>query len=80
MDEFYRMCKTYKWSKDDPVKKKARLDFKDALTQQFNAIYGVDENSLESWQKLCVVLNLGNIPTELDACRKASPLCRPRFH
>ncbi|KAF8599040.1 hypothetical protein BDV93DRAFT_498096 [Ceratobasidium sp. AG-I] len=70
MSEFYRMCDMYRWDREDETKKQARLDLKDALTLQFNAIYGEDENSLEAWQNLCVVLNIGNIPTGLDACRK----------
>lgn len=72
MLEFYRMCNIYGWGKQDAAKIKAQSDFKDALTLQFNAIYGEDEDSLEAWQKLCLVLNLGNIPTTLDECRNVS--------
>ncbi|CAE7209722.1 unnamed protein product [Rhizoctonia solani] len=56
------------WSREDLDQ--ARLGFKDALTKDFNDFYGTDENDLASWQKLCTVLNLGNIPNDLDACRK----------
>ncbi|CAE6428061.1 unnamed protein product [Rhizoctonia solani] len=77
MGEFYRMCNYYRWSsaKDanrqyiDPDREMASRGFKDALTLQFNAIYGTDENSLMGWQNLCVVLNLSDVPGELDACR-----------
>ena len=48
MSEFYRMCDMYGWDREDETKKKARLDLKDALTLQFNAIYGEDVNSLEA--------------------------------
>lgn len=76
MSEFYRMCNQYGWGREDDAKKEARLGFKDALVLQFNAIYGEDENSLEAWQNLCLVLNLGNIPAELDDCKNVSLLCR----
>ncbi|KEP50472.1 hypothetical protein V565_079550 [Rhizoctonia solani 123E] len=56
------------WSKEDLDQ--ARIDFKNALTKDFNDFYGTDENDLASWQKLCTVLNLGNIPNELESCRK----------
>ncbi|KAG8754328.1 hypothetical protein FRC11_006710 [Ceratobasidium sp. 423] len=77
MEEFYRMCDYYRWSsaKDankqfiDPDREMASRSFKDALTVQFNAIYGTDENSLVGWQNLCVVLNLKDVPEELDDCR-----------
>lgn len=72
MNEFYRMCDMYEWDREDDARKEARSEFKDAMTLQFNAIYGEDENGLEAWQNLCVVLNIRDIPTELDACRKVS--------
>ncbi|QRW27731.1 hypothetical protein RhiXN_02326 [Rhizoctonia solani] len=77
MEEFYRMCDHYSWSSEkdknrrylNKAREKAGEGFKDALTLQFNTIYGTDENSLLAWQNLCIVLNLGNIPEELNACR-----------
>ncbi|KAF8682800.1 hypothetical protein RHS04_02058 [Rhizoctonia solani] len=77
MEEFYRMCDHYLWSNEkdenrrylDKDREKAGENFKDALTLQFNAIYGTDENSLLAWQNLCIILNLGNIPEELNTCR-----------
>ncbi|KAF8758439.1 hypothetical protein RHS01_02321 [Rhizoctonia solani] len=80
MEEFYRMCDHYSWSSEkdknrrylNKAREKAGEGFKDALTLQFNTIYGTDENSLLAWQNLCIVLNLGNIPEELNACRDVS--------
>ncbi|KDN35281.1 hypothetical protein RSAG8_11716, partial [Rhizoctonia solani AG-8 WAC10335] len=77
MGQFYAMCDYFKWDgkKDrngqyiDPRRKAASEGFKDSLTLQFNAIYGTDENSLVAWQNLCIVLNLGDVPEELNACR-----------
>lgn len=70
MSEFYRMCDMFGWNKDDPERSKARQAFQDALAQQFNVIYGTDVNDLAVWQKFCYVLNLKDIPNELEACRK----------
>ncbi|KEP50473.1 hypothetical protein V565_079560 [Rhizoctonia solani 123E] len=76
MSEFYRMCWAFDWKKpenDDepphPEFVKAREEFRDALTLQFNALYGTEEDNLSSWQNLCSVLNLADVPGELEACR-----------
>ncbi|KAG8707084.1 hypothetical protein FRC08_000711 [Ceratobasidium sp. 394] len=70
MDEFYRMCDRTWSRREDPEREVARNGLRDALTRQFNDIYGTDERSLEAWKKLCVVLQLWNIPDELHACRE----------
>jgi hypothetical protein len=57
------------------MKKLARENLKDAMTQQFNNIYGTDENNLAAWQNLCQVLNIDPIPDELNLCRNVS--CTP---
>lgn len=82
MAEFYRMCDFFNWDKDDEEKKEARNLLKDALTQQFNSIYGTEVNSIESWQNLCRVLGITPIPEGLHACREVSnPLkCHPQNH
>ncbi|CAE6420172.1 unnamed protein product [Rhizoctonia solani] len=69
------MCREFGWRKPEGDKKpnpefvKAREGFRDALALQFNALYGTDEDDLTSWQNLCCVLNLPNVPGELEACR-----------
>ncbi|KAG9090986.1 hypothetical protein FS749_000155 [Ceratobasidium sp. UAMH 11750] len=77
MDEFYRMCDRTWSRREDPEREVARNGLRDALTRQFNDIYGTDERSLEAWKKLCVVLQLWNIPDELHACREVrfTPCC-----
>ncbi|KAG9090987.1 hypothetical protein FS749_000156 [Ceratobasidium sp. UAMH 11750] len=73
MDEFYRMCDKF-WpnreDKDNPKRQEARDGFRDALTQQFNAIYGTNKKSLTAWQNLCDVLQLADIPDNLKECRE----------
>ncbi|KAG8707082.1 hypothetical protein FRC08_000709 [Ceratobasidium sp. 394] len=70
MDEFYRMCDMFWPDRDDPERQDAREGIRDALTQQFNAIYGTDQNSPRAWQNLCDVLQLADIPDNLNKCRK----------
>lgn len=72
MGEFYRMCRVYRWKDTDEAKNEARQGIKDALTQQFNLIYGTDENDLCAWQNLCRVLQHPNVPEDLELCRKVS--------
>jgi hypothetical protein len=64
------MCYFFEWDRDDA--EDAREDFKAAMVKQFNDIYGTDPDNLESWQKLCHVLNIEPIPTHLAACREVS--------
>ncbi|KDQ53381.1 hypothetical protein JAAARDRAFT_434156 [Jaapia argillacea MUCL 33604] len=71
MEEFRRMCREYRWGRYDPKKDEAHDLFKDALTQQFNAIYGTDVNDINSWRNLCQVLLISPIPEGLKACRQA---------
>jgi hypothetical protein len=66
------MCDQYGWPDDSPIKTEARADFKDALVQEFNRIYGKDENDVASWQVLCRVLNVVPLPEDLEACRRVS--------
>ncbi|KAH7317999.1 hypothetical protein B0J17DRAFT_584316 [Rhizoctonia solani] len=70
MSEFYRMCDRFRWEKGDQSREEARDSLKDAMVQEFNDIYGTDQESLAAWQSLCRVLNLTNIPDNLEACRQ----------
>ncbi|KAN0082973.1 hypothetical protein V8E55_008768 [Tylopilus felleus] len=70
--EFCRLCKKFGWGKQDPPRKKAYQNFKDALVQQFNGFYGTDVNDLKSWQNLCYIVHIDPIPEDLHACREAS--------
>jgi hypothetical protein len=72
MAEFYRMCDLFGWQRDDEEKEKARELLKDALTQQFNDMYGTDVDDIRSWQNLCRILEIVPIPDALHACREVS--------
>ncbi|KAJ1309478.1 hypothetical protein OPQ81_006253 [Rhizoctonia solani] len=70
MSEFYRMCDQFGWERDDEERDEARDDLKEALVQEFNTIYGTDQESIVAWQSLCRVLNLSNVPDQLEPCRQ----------
>ncbi|KAF4571154.1 hypothetical protein EYR36_008482 [Pleurotus pulmonarius] len=67
--EFYRLCDFYSWDRDDPERKEAHEAFKDALVKEFNDIYGTDENDIESWHKICTVLDIDPLPGTLQEAR-----------
>ncbi|EIW80425.1 hypothetical protein CONPUDRAFT_105427 [Coniophora puteana RWD-64-598 SS2] len=74
--EFERLCSFMKWDdKDNPKRREKRREarklFQDALTQQFNVMYGEDENELAAWQSLCAALELDPIPDTVEKCRES---------
>ncbi|KAG0705570.1 hypothetical protein DFH29DRAFT_905992 [Suillus ampliporus] len=69
--EFYRMCDEFGWDKENKKREKASRDFKDALVQQFNHIYGTDADDLTSWRTLCQIVHISPIPDTLTSCREA---------
>jgi len=72
MEQFYQLCDHLGWHREDEERKEARELLRDAMTQQFNAIYGTDVDDIGSWRNLCQVLEIAPIPEELVACRNVS--------
>ena len=72
MEQFYSMCDFFGWEKGDTERDTARESLKDAVTMQFNSIYGTDVNDLKTWRNLCQVLGIDPIPEGLKACRDVS--------
>ena len=68
--EFQRLAKAQGWGKKSQARAQAYAAFKDALVAQFNANFGVDENSLTGWQALCEVLGVEPIPQTVKEARK----------
>ena len=58
------------WDSKEYEMRGARRKFKSAMVQQFNDLYGTDEEHLLSWQKLFHVLNIEPVPEELKKCRQ----------
>ena len=70
--EFDRMCDDFEWDSDDYEMREARRNFKSAMVQQFNNLYGTDEEDLNSWQNLCHILHIVPVPLGLKECREVS--------
>ncbi|KAH0826380.1 hypothetical protein J3R83DRAFT_5345 [Lanmaoa asiatica] len=77
--EFYRLCDEFDWDRDHHEKEEAHQGFKDALVQQFNKVYGTNEDDLGNWQNLCYITHIKPIPEGLNACREASTLSSLSF-
>jgi hypothetical protein len=64
------MCDEFDWDSDDFDMREARREFKSAMVQQFNDLYGTDAEDLNSWQNLCHLLEIDPVPEELKKCRE----------
>ncbi|KAI9842850.1 MAG: hypothetical protein M1837_006871 [Sclerophora amabilis] len=71
-EEFYRMCDFFGWNskiyKDE--KDSARDQFKDAMVEDFNDLYGTDVDDIRAWHTLCRTLYIVPPPEEIEQCRK----------
>ncbi|KAJ1301761.1 hypothetical protein OPQ81_008990 [Rhizoctonia solani] len=70
MKELKRLRTWKGWGKKSKEFQEAQKGMNEALTEQFNAIYGKDPDDIAAWRNLCSVLNLAKIPTEVSACKK----------
>ncbi|KAH6667241.1 hypothetical protein B0J14DRAFT_603024 [Halenospora varia] len=68
--EFNRMCDDFEWDSGNYEMRAARREFKSAMVQQFNHLYGIDEEDLNSWHNLCKVLKIEPVPEDLTECRE----------
>ena len=68
--EFYRMCNFFNWSRENPYRNAAREEFRAAMVQEFNSLYGSDVDDLSSWQVLCRVVRINPVPDDIQICRK----------
>jgi hypothetical protein len=64
------MREDFGWDSDDYEMREARRNFKSAMVQKFNDLYGTDVGDLNSWQNLCHVLGIDPVPTKLKECRE----------
>ena len=66
------MCEEFGWDMEDYEMREAKREFKAAMVREFNGLYGTNGEDLESWQKLCRILNIEPVPLKLKPCREAS--------
>ncbi|KAF5683147.1 hypothetical protein FDENT_7330 [Fusarium denticulatum] len=65
-DEFYRMCDHFGWSDDEATE--PWYNFRIALIEEFNYVFGEDENDLQNWKKMFKIIGLSE-PTSLSEAR-----------
>ncbi|CCT66235.1 uncharacterized protein FFB20_01790 [Fusarium fujikuroi] len=70
-DEFYRMCDHFDWSDDEATE--PWYNFRIALVQEFNYVFGEDEENLQNWKKMFKIIGLSE-PTSLS---EAHTVMRP---
>lgn len=70
--QFHHMCDVLGLNNDAKKRNAARSAFNDALSQAFNHTYGTEVDNLESWQILCRVIQMDEIPDNLKECQEVS--------
>lgn len=66
------MCDFLGWDRYNDERKEAHQDFKTALVQQFNATYGTDASSIETWLGLCIALDVQPLPGSSKKAKEVS--------
>ena len=72
MQEYYRMCDFFEWDRDDPDREDAREEFRTAMVQEFNSLYGKDVDDISAWQELCQIVHIFPIPDDIKICRQVT--------
>ncbi|KAF8879695.1 hypothetical protein BD779DRAFT_1419816, partial [Infundibulicybe gibba] len=68
--EYWRLRRHQAWGRDSDEGDEAKKLYQDALTKAFNALFGTDVNSIESWRALCNTIGIEPSDT-LRKCREA---------
>lgn len=68
--EFRRLCGFFGWLKGSPAENAARDLFRQALVDEFGAIYGENDEKVDVLQQLCRKLEIDPIPQSITACKK----------
>ncbi|KAF8988972.1 hypothetical protein BDQ17DRAFT_1373689 [Cyathus striatus] len=71
LDDFFAQYPRFRYNNTAPeAKVSLREEYKDALTKQFNTIYGTDLNDWDAWRHMCQMVNISPVPDTLEACRE----------
>ena len=73
--EFYRMCDEFGWSKNadgsvPPEREQTWKDFRVAMVNTFNTVFGTDANDPAAWERICVYLGTNPLPEGLESLRQ----------
>jgi len=71
------MSDTFDWSRDDPARKEAHEEFKTAIVEQFNLLYGTEVEDIQAWRGHCLALEIfplsDNVAGVKEVCLFGSP-------
>lgn len=70
------MCDTFDWNREDPERQQAHDDFKIALVQQFNTLYGTEVEDIHAWRGLCLALEIFPLPEDVNKSKEVRPRSR----
>lgn len=68
--EFYRMCDTFNWDREDLERQDAHEEFKTALVKQFSQIYGTEVEDIQAWRGLCLALEILPLPGDVREAKE----------
>lgn len=76
-DEFKRLCAFFAWPPhhvvpDHEARGEAWSSFRIAMVKAFNMTFGHDENDIEAWGRMCVLVDMEDIPVGLEARKLVS--------
>ena len=79
-DEYRRLCTFMGWPSRKAQSKHDQRDeawenFRIAMVETFNHTFGHDENDMEAWGRLCVLVGMDRIPKALEGRREVRLLC-----
>ncbi|KAI0792461.1 hypothetical protein C8Q75DRAFT_753008 [Abortiporus biennis] len=66
--EFQRLGQRMGWSDDE--RRIARERYREALTNEFNDIFGTDPSDYEAWKKLFGILKISPVPASVLECTR----------
>lgn len=74
-DEYRRLCAFFGWPtrkrQNEHTERDAAWDgFRIAMVKAFNTTFGKDENDIEAWGRMCVLVGVEPIPATLEARRE----------
>ena len=74
-DEYRRLCAFFGWPSrkqeyDHAERDEAWKGFRIAMVKAFNMTFGDDENDMEAWERMCVLVGMEHIPDTLVAQRE----------
>ncbi len=66
------MCDLFDWNRDDSEREEIHDSFKTALMLQFNSLYEIEVDNLQSWRRLSLALKIFPLSENLEKAKKVN--------